>query len=157
MITLHFDAEARALAEDCSLDPVHEDPAVLEETYFVVPVTFRVDGHDMLGAPGAVHPLPLLGFASHMLEALAKLGQNDIRQVSLAGGGGLRLRSMGPNVEVQSSLTDVTVVVSRQDAVNAFKQFASDVAHELTRRTPSFRAHPHWSTWFEGLAEDSSR
>jgi hypothetical protein len=148
MIQLAFDVDASEIAQDLSADPLNAHPGVVEETYFLAPVTFVVDGRNLLAIRGMRHRLPVLGFATDMLEALNQLRPNEERQVALAGGGSLTLRVMPPNVEIASSLTKERVVVESQELIRAFRRFAATVQHELLRQMPTLRAHRNWNRWF---------
>lgn len=149
MITLDFEVDHGVLEEDLHASPVTAEAGVLEETYFVMPVTFVVDGADLLTLPGhQARSLPVLGFSSHMLQALEQMPSTGQRRVYLAGGGDISLRAAGNRVEINSSLTNRQVSVDRTELLLAFSKFADRVKHQLLSLVPGMESHPHWRGWF---------
>jgi len=149
MITLDFEMDQHVLEEDLRASPVNADAGVLEETYFVMPVKFVVDGTDLLSLPGhQAHSLPLLGFTTHMLQALEQMAYTGQRRVYLAGGGDISLRAAGNRVEISSSLTNRQVTVDRAELLLALRNLAARVQQQLRSLVPGMDRHSSWRNWF---------
>src|SRR5437870_3184320 len=98
MTIVEFRLDLGSLAQDLRYHPETADPAVLETTSFLMPVRFSINGIELLQGvgPDLKHPdpwvpLPVLGFATHVLEALHEMGPHSTREVSLTDGGTLYL------------------------------------------------------------------
>jgi hypothetical protein len=91
LITIEFKITEDSLSEDMLSDPSHTDVAILEETYFIMPVRACVNGVDML-APTGWAPMPLLGFARRLYEAAQRIAQVPGTRCYVPGGGDLQLR-----------------------------------------------------------------
>jgi len=95
-VTLDFQLDADALAEDRQSDLSAVDPAVLETTYFMVPVRFSVDETELLATSSGVWlEQPLLGLATHMSLSMGILRSTGEATCSVAGAGTLRLQQRG--------------------------------------------------------------
>lgn len=152
MITLEFTLDEKVLREDLESSPESAEPGVLETTYFVMPVRFAIDDGDMLAFPGAYadwRPLPLLGFATHLHNALRSIEDDGSRQITLAEGGQILLRRDGDEVRISSSILDRKDVSVRYDELLAASgRFLAEVRDLLLKRIPSMQEHPNWSEWF---------
>ena len=149
MMVIDFEVDHGVLEEDLRASPVTADAGALEETFFVMPVKFVVNGADLLTLSGQqAHALPLLGFSTHMVRALDEMHSTDERRVYLAGGGDISLRAIGDRVEVHSSLTHRRVTVDRTELLVAFRDFADRVKRQLLALVPGMVSHPHWLIWF---------
>jgi hypothetical protein len=72
MITLEIRIDEPSLKDDLRFDPAGADVALLEETYFVMPVRLAISGQELL-TPDGWAPLPILGFARRLYEETRKL------------------------------------------------------------------------------------
>lgn len=73
-VMLDFQVDERVLAEDRGHAPAAADPAVIETTYFTMPVRFSIDDRELFQRPsGAWLPQPVLGFATHLARSLDAL------------------------------------------------------------------------------------
>lgn len=149
MTTLDFKLDESSLAEDRAASPATANPAALEETYFVMPVTFVVDGTNVLSLPGrSTHELPVLGFAADTLCVLEQLNRGEEKKLYLAGGGELRVRFDGHVFDIACSLNGRSVRVMREELLGAFRTFAGKVREMLVARVPEIQTHKMWRQWF---------
>jgi hypothetical protein len=149
MMVVDFKWDQEVLKKDLAASPVSADPAALEETYFVMPVRFSVDGVNLLSmSADQAHSLPLLGFSTHVLQMLEHMQSTDEGRVYLAGGGDVSICTEGQRVRIRSSLTNREVTVDREALLSAFRSFADCVKHQLVTWVPGIDRHPHWRTWF---------
>jgi hypothetical protein len=149
MTTLDFKLDKSSLEEDLACSPANANPAALEETYFVMPVSFVVDGTDVLALPGrSTHELPVLGFAADTLRALEQLKPGEEKNLFLAGGGELRVRFDGRGFDISCSLNGHSVHVARDELISAFRSFAGKVKAMLVVRVPEIQTHEMWRRWF---------
>ena len=149
MTILDFKLNESALAEDLACPPESANPAALEETYFVMPVSFVVDGIDVLALTGrSTHELPVLGFAADALRVLEQLKPREEKALYLAGGGELRVRFDGHGFDVSCSLNGNSVYVERDELITAFRMFAAKVKKMLVVRAPEIQTHKMWPQWF---------
>ena len=151
MITLEFKIDEAEWQSDVAASPTTANPAALEQTYFVMPVRFTVQGKELLGIPG-VGPwqrLPMLGLAWGF-GRVAHLSTGDKVNLSLAGGGNLEFRAGADAVTVTSSLRHESVEVDAEELRHSAGNFVESVRREFRKRLPSMSSHPAWSTWFGG-------
>jgi hypothetical protein len=149
MITLEFETDEAVLAEDAHLDPASANPAALEETYFVMPFRFAIDGAELLGVNGKrTHPLPLLGFSSDLHQTIKNLRVGEAKKFYLAGGGHLVLERVGRTLRVFSSLTGKTAFVDADSLSHAVRFLLARVRALLAKHFPKMQTHPAWQNWF---------
>lgn len=149
MIRLDFEIDERALVEDGQFTPATASQAALEETFFVTPFRFCIDGIELIGVRGrSTHPLPLLGFASHLHQAIKATRAGEAKRCYLAGGGDLLLERKDNTMRVSSSLTGKTVIVDADDLLEAARSLLTRARDVLLKRFPEMQAHPAWQGWF---------
>lgn len=151
MITLEFEIDEAALVEDGRYSPATANQAALEETYFLTPFRFAVDGVELLGVherQPATLALPLLGFASHVHRVVAGTLPGETKRCYLAGGGDLTFERRANLMHVSSSLTGAAVTVDAGELLQAVRSLLDRVRDLLLRRFPDMHAHPAWGSWF---------
>jgi hypothetical protein len=150
MIELAIEHDDDTLLADGHESPMEAPAGALEETYFVVPTRFAVDGRELLAYPG-VHetwrPLPLLGFGPRLRDSAFSVREGGTATVSLADGGSLHLRPQGEIVLINASLTGDQVSVAADELVTAAAVFAADVCDYLQSVLPALVTHPGWTKW----------
>lgn len=148
-VTLDLQVDEAVLSDDRQYNPAVADPAVIETTYFTMPVRFSVDDAELLETPGGFWlPQPVLGFATHLVQSLDALHSTGSARCSVAGAGTLRFQRRGEQVQLTCSFNRVEVEVSIDDLDKAFKHFREKVEAVLRTRIPELTTHPSWSTWF---------
>lgn len=154
MIAIDFEVLPSTLSRYAGHVLSRENAAALEETFFLAPVCFVIDGTSLLRvADRDYDELPLLGFASHLYTALTSLGDDSRKTVYLAGGGELELHRYGALIEVGSTLTHVTVSAPRAELLGAALNFLRSVESLLRDAFPEFASHTMWPTWFPAAPE----
>jgi hypothetical protein len=151
MITLDFKIDEAAFATDGRYSPATASQAALEETYFLTPFRFCVDGVELLGVHGrqpATLGLPLLGFASHVHQVVAATRPGKRKRCYLAGGGDLTFERRANLMHVSSSLTGAAVTVDAGELLQAVRSLLENVRNLLLKRFPDMQAHPAWGSWF---------
>lgn len=151
MITLDFEIDEAVLAEDGRYSPATANPAALEETYFLTPFRFSVEGVELLGVHGGqptTLSLPLLGFASHVHRVVAATRSGETKKCYLAGGGDLAFERTVNLMRVSSSLTGDAVTVDAGELLIATRSLLQRVRDVLVKRFPVMQAHPAWGSWF---------
>ena len=149
MITLDFDARRWDSRDDAEASPVSSDPAAIEETYFLVPFRFEIDGVELLEGGGHGRLLPLVGFACLLRQALEAARSGGPARLFLAGGGELRLSVHDDRVKLTSSTTRNTAAAQLDDMLAASRALSVRARDVLLERFPEMRAHRDWSRWFE--------
>jgi hypothetical protein len=137
MTEIDFLIEERVFAEDLTFDPSSADPAALEETYFIMPTRVRVGEVDLFTSNANAspwHPLPVLGFATHLLEALRKCPPDTAGAIFLAGGGEFRFELEGKDLTVICTLTKRSASDSRDNVYDAAERFSKKVQLFLMTR-----------------------
>lgn len=173
MTTVDFRLDEASLVEDIQHAPAGANPAALEETYFVMPVRLCVNEVELfeqldrekrnvfiarpeqsaqrIQLPNEESrwlPLPLLGFATHALQALNQMKPGGEQKVYLAGGGDLMLARQGEQLSVESSINGKSSSTQFAEALNAFRAFSEKVRQLLVSRVPAIQQHPSWRQWF---------
>ena len=158
MIELAIEHDDEALRADGE-SPTEAPAAALEETYFVVPTRFAVNGKELLAYPGGAHeawrPLPLLGFGPRLRDIALSVKDGDAATISLAGGGSLELRREVETVVLKSSLAGDEVRASHDELMATAAAFATDVCNYLQSVLPSLATHPAWRNWC-GASDDAA-
>jgi len=148
-VTLDFQLDEHVLAEDRRSDPAAADPAVIETTYFTMPVRFSIDERELLQASSAVWlPQPLIGLAAHLLLSLDVLRSAGSATCSVAGAGTLRLDRRGERVHLSCSFNGVEAETSFAELEGAVKRFHERVKETLHVLVPELTRHPSWPSWF---------
>ena len=151
MITLDFEIDERALAEDGRYSPATANQAALEETYFITAFRFSIEGVELLAVHGrqpATLGLPLLGFAPDLHRVVAATRPGETAKCYLAGGGELTFERTAGVMRVSSSLTGNTVTVETGQLFKATRSLLERVRDVLLENFPDMQAHPAWVTWF---------
>jgi len=91
--------------------------------------------------------LPLLGFATDMLQALQEMGMHGTQKVSLAGSGTLHLAREGDQLFLTSD-NGKTVTTDVAEVIDAFRDFLGKVRSMLLSHVPEIENHPFWDQWF---------
>ncbi len=148
-VILEFQLDESALVEDRRHDPAVADPAVIETTYFTMPVRFSVDNKEMLNTPrSAWLPQPLLGLAMHLSQALRNLRSTGVATCSVAGAGTLRFQRHGERVRLACDFNRVEAEVAIDELDGAVRLFYQRVEDAFRKFVPELATHPSWSTWF---------
>ena len=176
MTIIEFQLDEESLKQDLNHSPEKTNPAALEQTYFMMPVRFCANRVELLGQQNASqtkvfipHPehglretyimnepsrwcvLPLLGFATHGLQALSEIGENAMRKVSIADGC-LIISRRGQKIHMVSDANGRTVMTEYVEVWNAFEEFSEKVRQMLISRVPALQQHPSWRQWFPPAA-----
>jgi len=148
-VILEFRVDESVLAEDRRHDPAGTDPAVVETTYFTMPVRFCVDHVELLKTrSGAWLTQPLLGLATHLSLALSNLRSTGVATCSVAGAGTLRLQRHGERVRLACDFNRLEAEVAIDELDGAVRLFCRHVKDALREFVPEITTHPSWSTWF---------
>jgi hypothetical protein len=151
-VTLDFQVDETVLSDDRQYNPAVADPAVIETTYFTMPVRFSVDDAELLETPGSFWlPQPVLGFATHLGQSLDTLRSTGAARCSVADAGTLNFQRRGEQVRITCSFNGVEVEVSIDDLARVFEDFRERVEAVLRTRVPELATHPSWSTWFPAV------
>jgi hypothetical protein len=150
MITLEFRVDEQEFLTDLASDPADADAGVLEETYFVSPVRFSIDGRELLAVSAEGDPwrdLPLLGMAWGIRQMLTLPPDKDFR-LHLAGGGHLSFRRSDESIRVINSLTGTEACASTNELKHSATEFLRRVREIFEASAPQLKSHRGWSTWF---------
>jgi hypothetical protein len=150
MITLDFRIDEQEFANDLASDPSGANAGVLEETYFVCPVRFCVDGCELLSLSADGTPwrdLPLLGMAWGIREVSGLLSGRDFR-LYLAGGGHLDFQCEDEVVRIINSLSGTEARAPRSELQESATEFVQRLRDTFRTRAPELQHHGGWSTWF---------
>jgi hypothetical protein len=150
---LTIQADDDALRADVEDSPHLASAAALEQTYFVVPTRFAVDGNELLAFPGvcdAWRPLPLLGFAPRLRELATGLKDGQEGTIFLADGGHLAFRRTGADVLISSSIPGKEATISAERLTEIAVAFAREVCEYVLSIIPAMAAHGSWNTWCDG-------
>jgi hypothetical protein len=152
MIILDFQPDEETLAKDLATSPESASSAVLEQTYWLMPTRFAIDGVDLLAFPGAYdtwRPQPVLGLATQLAAAVAEASSGTRSYCHMDEGGRLDFEPRGPSIQVSSTLLPGQALTAPaallNDEVLAFRGRVRDF---LLQRVPAMRLHSHWGTWF---------
>ncbi len=155
MTALQFQFDGQSLTQDLGYAPERANPAVLEETYFIMPVRFCIDDIELFEQSrphpderNSWLPLPVLGFATHALQALREIEPNSAKQVSLAGCGTLSLRRQDDRLSVTSSINGKTATATFAEIRDAFDNLCDEVRQMLVKHVPALQKHSFWPQWF---------
>jgi hypothetical protein len=153
MITLEFQIDEGVLAEDAAEDPATADASALEQTFFVMPVRFAVNGTELFGIRELEHwqELPLLGFATALRRVIVELRKNSHARTFLAGGGELRCQRTDDAVQLVNSLNKRVATADAEALRAAVQDFARRARLFLETRFPPIQTHPHWRSWWEAI------
>lgn len=171
MIMLEFQMDENALQEDKVSDPLHHDIAVLQETFFVLPVRFIVNGIDMFGIhqnqrvfyglPNDNKPtfenkmiksywlyLPVLSLAIVGLEKVRMACEGKVSLYSLPGTGAyIMFQPSSTGIEVKTTFTNEFAQISCLDLITVFSEFADKVRGMILSVFPELISHPNLSSW----------
>lgn|GEM_PF-4522054 len=128
--------------------------AALEQTYFVVPTRFAIDGKELLAFPEVYdtwRPLPLLGFAPRLRAVATAMSDGDAATISLMDGGDLMFRRRGAEMVISASITGDEAALSAAQLTDAAVGFANDVCTYVLSIVPAMATHGSWGTWCAGV------
>lgn len=152
MITLEFLVDEDELRESMDVAPELASSAAIEQTYFEMPVRFRVGETELLTYSGAFEtwrPLPIVGFSLQLLRAARAVTREHSATCHLSDGGRLEFQGAGETTRVWSSLLPGRVEsVTTAELVEAVRSFRCSVQEFLERRVPAMKTHPWWTNWF---------
>lgn len=148
-VTLDFQIDENVLAEDRQHDPAAADPAIIETTYFVMPVRFSTDGKEVLQTQRSEWlPQPVIGFTTHLALAVCELGSTGVATCFVDDGGTLRFERRGTRVHLTCSFNGVAAEIPIQELEGAVTHFRARVRDSFRALIPELTTHPSWSTWF---------
>ena len=167
-VELEFQADER----EASVASAADSPGLFEETLLVVPVRFRVNGHDMLpimplsttiwsvGLSGTATPTepvelehwtgqPILGFLQGLRDAIEQARRSGQSRCYLIEDWDLvfTLRE-GSHLEVMSPSRTTTAVAPVHEFTDAVSRFGKNVHDWLMQQAPHLMRHPSWAEWF---------
>ncbi len=151
MITLQFGLDEHSLILERERDTVDVHAGILEETGFLTPMRFAVDGLELLaleGSDAASLDLPLIGFASHLFGRVSSLEDGSSKKLHLAGGGALNFARSGDVVTIHSSIATRVVNADYGDLCAASESLLRRVRDAVLQSIPDMRNHPAWADWF---------
>jgi hypothetical protein len=180
-VLLEFRVDDTTLKEDTDNLVLKLDPAILEQTCFVMPVRFRVNSVELLGEQVGKkrrvllpHPdhglretyistrptewfgLPLLGFTTQAIQVLNEVVSSGRAELAIADGGYLRLSSLGDKLSITSDLNGLTATANFSHVHDAFVEFYECVRDMFLTRLPNLARHPCWTQWFpKSLGKDN--
>jgi len=147
-ISLDFQIDQDVL-EDDRASAAAADPAVVETTYFVVPVRFAVDGRDVLRMPdGTWLRQPMVGFSTELASSVEELRVRGSSECTAADAGTLRLRLLDGTVRIECSLTGLVLEAPITELEEAIWTFREKVKTVLLAFAPEITRHPSWAKWF---------
>jgi hypothetical protein len=151
MTITEFKLDDASLREDILHSPERANPAALEETYFVMPVRFRINDAELLQLPKKESPwlpLPLLGFAANAVQVTKELLVNKEKKLYLPGGGHLMFARHDDQLSITSSINNRTALTQLSDVRGSLHDFADRVRQLLLQRIPRIKQHGSWDQWF---------
>ncbi len=131
---------------------LREDDPVLSETCLEMPVSFVVQGFNVLGSKiySFSRPIPVLKFvfeADGILEALTASGQVS---TPLPGDGSwIHFRRTDQRVEIFTSEKRRGLYVEMDELRAAFEAYRKQVKSVLETEYPVMKQHPKWGRWFD--------
>lgn len=167
-VDLEFQPDLREASAALATDAA----ALFEETLLVVPVRFRVDGHDMLpmrsrlttiwsvdpsGTAVSNEPVelehwarqPLLGFLVRLRQAIESAQRSGHSRCYLIEDRSLTLKLLDRSqLAVTSPSGTTTAVAPLHEFTDAIGRFQWDVQGWLEAQAPHVVGHPSWAEWF---------
>jgi hypothetical protein len=158
--------------QEASAASATDSPGLFGETLLVVPVRFRVDGHDLLpirprstttwsvdpsGTASPNEPIllehwtqqPLLGFMCGLRQAIEAAERSGQSRCYLIDDRDLVLTLRdGSQLEVMSPSGTASAVAPIREFRDAVAHFEQSVHHWLTEQAPHLMRHPSWAEWF---------
>jgi hypothetical protein len=168
MVKIEFFNDENEINEDKLYDPLHMDAAILEQTFFVLPVRFLVNDSDMfhwkqeirIGMPkDEVYrsmeeniyiwiPLPVLHLATKGLDEAKRACKGETIIYSLPGTMyQIKFHPMNNKIEISSSFLNYSEVIYCTELVEAFEKFAEEVRKMINREFPELKKHPQIGAW----------
>lgn len=171
MITLEFRMDENALIEDKLSDPLHSDIAVLQETFFVLPVRFIVNGVNIfnfdtnqkvfLGLSNDKQlksvdkmiksiwlPLPVLNLAIVGLDKVKIACEGKASFYSLPETGAyIMFQPSSTGIGVKTSFASKFEETTCSDLLMAFSEFAEHVRKMILSVFPELITHPDLGSW----------
>jgi hypothetical protein len=169
MTTVHLRLDEESLVEDLRCSPETANLAGLEETCYIMPIRWCMNGVELLELPnhsrqnlfiGAAEqsvqrielteearcwlPLPLLGFVTHALQALNVTMPSRDQDLNLAVGGHLVLARHNDPISIESSINGSRFSIQLAEALNAFHASSDKVRQMLVSCVPAMQNHPSW-------------
>ena len=148
-----FEADEHTLLEDLAFQPHKADPAALQETYFVFPIRFLMNGVNLFTTKdGSTLQLPLIGFSSALRRGVQQLANSDTCSVYLAGGGQFLLSRRGDDaIAGFCSISGVRSSDAYDQVAAASRQFSEDVSMFLQQECPELARIEAWPFWFSEI------
>jgi hypothetical protein len=144
---LEFRLDELSLREDIECEPGSADSAVLETTYFMMPVRFSIEDTELLGlGDDPWSELPLIGFAT-LLRETADLADGQTRRLCFAAGD-LSVERKKAKVRVSSILRKTGAELDVAEFAVATAQFLVRTRDFLVEHVPALRNHSEWGAWF---------
>jgi len=153
MISLDFQVDEDALAEDLESRPTEANTAAVEQTYFVMPVRFAVGETELLAYPGVYEswrPQPLVGFSTHLVGSILAVSPGETKRCYIADGGHLDLARSEWTMRITASLLKRTESVPTNELLTEARAFRERVREFLLERVPGMGRHESWQVWFPG-------
>lgn len=151
MIDLDYEMdefELRDITDDPSLAPHLADPAVLEMTYFEMPVRFVVNGTRVLGVEDRRWvALPLVGFSNWLMRSVQRR-EELVRTHPSSPTGDLVFQRRGDEVELRNPITRDLALCSLTELTSAAEAFHASVRQLLVSRFPLMSGLASWPEWF---------
>jgi hypothetical protein len=174
MVELQFKLDEVVLREDREANIREASAGALEETYFVMPVRFKVGTQELLEIPARAEPqeiwvsvpgggitpsqreqvsspwlpLPLLDVATVGRAKVREAWQTGEAKYDLPGGWSLHLRKVDGDIFIKSDVNQRVGQVAYQDLMEAFDKFRSTVRDILAKEVPELKTHHNWEQWF---------
>ena len=167
-VELEFQPDPHEASAASATDSV----GLFRETLLVVPVRFRVDGHDLLpirprsttiwsvdpsGIASPNEPVllehwaqqPLLGFMCGLRQAIEAAERSGHSRCYLIEDRDLVLTMRdGSQLEVTSPSGTTSAVAPIREFRDAVARFEQSVHQWLTEQAPHLMRHPSWAEWF---------
>jgi len=143
VVSIEFRPDPRVIEENRKLDPGTADAAVLQETFFVMPLRLRVRDVELLEWQGEGFPLPLLDMATVGLSTARRLGHGATTSLRLPANGNLYFERSGEDVLIRSTQTRRAERAPYEDLLRAWEEFATKVREFLVREFPQLEDHPY--------------
>jgi hypothetical protein len=152
MIKIDYLLDENSFEDDLKQSPESENPAAVEETYFVMPIRMAVGETELLQLPKTNNnpwlSLPLLGFTTDIFRVVNGDTAPKDQEIYLAGGGQLNFSQEKGLLHIRSSINSKNVLVPIEQARNDFFEFAKRVRKLFLDRYSNIIKNPAWEQWF---------
>jgi hypothetical protein len=168
MIILEFLVDENVLEQDTLANPSRERLAVIQETYFVFPIRFQINGVEMFGIKksrvimfgeratrnleikGLLNedpwlPLPIIHLAFIGSDQLNKACTGEKVSYSLPGTGKqLIIFPMQNKLQILSTVNGVFGIAECQEIIDVFDDFRKKVVLFVNNRVPEMTKNQDW-------------